>query len=62
MDTYSDYIEVGHLEDLTSSTLINTMKQVFAINGVPVMLLSDNGTNYPSQDFKQFAKTGVFSI
>ena len=54
VDTYSDYIELSHLEDQSSSTLIK------AIHEMPVMLLSDNGPNYASQEFRQFTEDWNF--
>ena len=39
VDSYSDYIEVVELEDLTAATLINKTKQVFATHGIPVTFI-----------------------
>jgi len=61
VDTYSDFIEVCPLKDQTSTTLITGMKQSFATHGVPALLISDNGPNYASQEFKQFAHDWCFN-
>ena len=60
VDTHSDYVEVCPLPDLTSGTLIEVVKQAFATHGTPAVLLSDNGPNYASQEFQQFAKDWDF--
>jgi transposase InsO family protein len=60
VDTYSDYIEVCPLKDLTSSTLIGQIKQVFAAQGTPAIFISDNGPNYASREFHQFAQSWDF--
>lgn len=36
------------------------LKQVFAIHGVPVTLISDNGPNYASAEFHQFTQAWDF--
>ena len=55
VDVYSGYIELCNLEDLTAETLIDRTKQVFATNGIPVTLISDNGPNYAAKEFANFA-------
>jgi len=60
VDTYSDYVEVCQLDDMTSATLINNIKPIFATHGVPTVLISDNGPNYASQEFANFAKSWDF--
>lgn len=55
VDTYSDFIEVVHLDDLTTDSLIEKTKPVFATHGVPSVLVTDNGPNYASRDFANFA-------
>ena len=60
VDCYSDYIELFQLEDMTSATLIRQLKPVFATHGVPSVLISDNGPNYSSADFKAFCDSWSF--
>ena len=55
-DLYSEYIEIKKLRALSTSTLIEQLKHVFAIQGIPVSLISDNGPNYASVEFSKFAK------
>ena len=56
VDLYSDFIEIRKLDTLATSTLVEQLKQVFAIHGVPVTLISDNGPNYASAEFYQFTQ------
>ena len=60
VDLYSDFIEIRKLDTLTTSTLVEQLKQVFAIHGVPVTLISDNGPNYASAEFHQFTQAWDF--
>lgn len=39
---------------LSSAALIKQLKQIFALHGIPVMLISDNGPNYASGKFTDF--------
>ncbi len=56
VDVYSGYIELCELEDLTTGTLIDKTKQVFATHGIPVTLITDNGPNYAAKEFASFAR------
>ena len=60
VDLYSDFIEIRKLDTLATSTLVEQLKQVFAIHGVPVTLISDNGPNYASAEFHQFTQAWDF--
>ena len=55
VDAYSGFFEVEMLEDTTSSTVIAHLKKIFARHGIPENLLSDNGPQYSSRKFKDFA-------
>ena len=57
VDVHSDCIDICELEDLTAQTLVNKNKQVFATHGIPVTLVSDNGSNYASREFADFARS-----
>ena len=56
VDLYSDFIEVAHLPDMSTKTLIQQMKPILATHGTPALLITDNGTNYSSQEFKEFTQ------
>jgi hypothetical protein len=55
VDTYSTFIEVDHLKSSTSEEVIHKLKSQFARNGRPEMVISDNGPQYSSAAFTQFA-------
>jgi len=54
VDYYFDYINVDHLKDTRSKTVINKLKHQFARHGIPDTLVSDNGPQYSSDEFKTF--------
>ena len=54
VDHYSDYLEVDELKGLTSSEIIKHFQNAFARHGIPLLLITDSGTNYTSQEFQQF--------
>ena len=56
VDLYSDFIEVAHLPDMSTKTPIQQMKPILATHGTPALLITDNGTNYSSQEFKEFTQ------
>ena len=56
VDLYSDFIEIVCLLDMSTKTLIQQMKPILATHGTPALLITDNGTNYSSQEFKEFTQ------
>ncbi|XP_041485958.1 uncharacterized protein K02A2.6-like [Lytechinus variegatus] len=60
VDYYSQFIEVCTLTSTTSKAVINHMKAIFARHGTPCELMSDNGPQFASQEFKSFAKEWDF--
>ena len=56
VDHFSDFIEVNKLDDILSATVVEKSKAHFARHGIPEVLLSDNGPQYTSVDFKSFCK------
>ena len=57
VDYYSRYIEVVHLLDLTSKTLIYKFKNLFARHGLPYELRTDNTRSFNSKEFLEFTQT-----
>lgn len=55
VDYLSRYPEVIKLSSTTSRSIITALKSVFSRHGVPETLLSDNGPQYASQEFAEFA-------
>jgi len=55
IDFYSGWFEMSTLSDLSSKSVITKMKQHFSVHGIPSKLLSDNGPQFASREFKSFA-------
>ena len=56
IDYYSEFIEVEALkEDTKSETVIVRLTKMFAVHGIPDKLVTDNGPQFISHKFKQFA-------
>ena len=53
-DRYSIFFEVDRLYSKSSSKVITKMKTHIAIYGIPNKLMSDNGPNFTSREFKLF--------
>ena len=60
IDAYSKYIEVFPTKSTTSTTTIRLLRTCFSRWGLPVSLVSDNGTAFTSAEFKNFIlNTGI---
>ena len=55
VDYFSRYPEVTQLRTTTSPVVINALKSVFARHGIPEILRSDNGPQFSSSEFANFA-------
>lgn len=53
-DAYSKWIDVKITPTSTSAATINILDELFANYGVPVTVVSDNGTCFSSFEFKEF--------
>ena len=60
VDYYSKYCELTQLKDSTSATLINCLQQHMSRHGIPEISYSDNGPEFSSLKFRQFAKAYQF--
>ena len=60
VDGYSDFIEVKCLQSITSTTLIQFFKEQFSRHGIPDVLMTDNGPQYTSHEFKDFTQEWEF--
>ena len=61
VDYYSKYPEISMLHDKTASSVITSMKSVFARHGVPDEIMADN-MPFASKDMTTFAKDWNFNI
>lgn len=59
-DYYSLYPEVYELKRTKSDNVVAVLKDVFARHGIPTELVSDNGSQYISHQFRKFVKTWCF--
>ena len=60
VDYFSRYPEVLKLTSTTSSAVIAALQVVFSRYGIPEVVRSDNGPQYASQEFAQFAQSYGF--
>ena len=56
VDYWSNYFEVAELHKKTSQSVINQLKVQFARHGIPSVMMTDNGPEFASQEFKKFVK------
>ncbi|KAK3107078.1 hypothetical protein FSP39_006562 [Pinctada imbricata] len=61
IDYYSRYVEVAKLTSTSSETIVNHLKSIFSRHGIPEVLRSDNGPQYASKYFADFASQYGFS-
>ena len=60
-DYYCKFPIIWKMNSLTTSNMvISTMKQVFSEHGIPCRVVSDNGPQYSSEAFKEFAQRWQF--
>ena len=57
---HSNFIEVDELRTASSTEVIKKLKAHFARNGSPEILVSDNGTQFTSAEFKSFQEEWSF--
>lgn len=63
IDAYSKWLEVIQVPDTSSYGAINVLRQYFCRFGLPNRLVTDNGTAWTSENFKEFMlKNGVKHI
>ena len=60
VDYFSRYPKVTKLSATTSNHIIEALKKIFSRHGVPETVVSDNGPQYASREFSDFAKAYDF--
>ena len=61
IDYYSRWIEVRPLKRLDTKGTTDAMSSIFAVHSVPDIVVSDNGPQYASKEFKAFATNYGFT-
>jgi len=61
IDQYSRWIELKALTSLSTTAVINRLKDIIATHGVFDELMTDNGPQFVSSEFHEFAKAYGFS-
>lgn len=56
IDYHSNYPEAVQLSSTSASAVITRMKSIFSRHGIPLVVHSDNGPQYSSQEFQRFAE------
>ena len=56
VDAHSKWIEAFPMNHSTSTATIEKLRQIFAVHGLPEILVSDNGTCFTSDMFETFLK------
>ena len=60
VDYFSKYPEISLLPDTSSYATITALKSIFSKLGIPQEIISDNGPQYSSRQFQEFAETWDF--
>lgn len=61
VDYYSRWIDIYTLTRLTTAAVIAKLKSCFARHGIPETLMSDNGPQFSSSEFRNFVEEWNFS-
>jgi transposase InsO family protein len=54
IDYYSSFPEVAITRDITSKSIVKILMNIFARHGYPEEIVSDNGPQFISQEFRRF--------
>lgn len=61
IDYFSRYIEIAELKSTLAEVTIRAIKEVFARHGTAEFVISDNGPQFSSSVFREFAKENNFT-
>ena len=54
IDAHTKWIDVEIVNSTSAVSTINKLSSLFATHGIPEQLVSDNGSGFQSEEFKQF--------
>jgi transposase InsO family protein len=60
VDYYSNFWEIDRIDSLNTITVIRKLKSHFARYGIPDIVISDNGPQFTSKEFQEFAASWEF--
>ena len=60
VDYFSNFYEIDFLADTLSETVISKLKNHFVRHGIPDTVISDNGPQFSSEAFRNFAEKWEF--
>lgn len=61
VDAFSKWIEVEVMRSITSSATIEKMQRFFSTYGIPLYVVTDNGSQFTSEEFSKFLlDNGIF--
>ena len=61
IDSYSKFPEIVQMKSTTAVATVNVLREIFSRYGLPEMIVSDNGPQFISQEFKSFCnQNGIF--
>ena len=61
VDYFSRYIEILKLSTTSSASIITALKSIFSRQGIPDVLVIDNGPQYALQEFREFSTSYNFN-
>ena len=56
VDAHSKWVEAFPMSTSTSEATIEKLRVAFSTNGLPEMVVTDNGSNFVSEEFEAFLK------
>jgi len=63
VDAHSKWLEVYPMSSTTSTAVIQRLRTVFAQFGLPATIVTDNGPNFTSLEFKEFlCRNGIAHV
>jgi transposase InsO family protein len=61
VDAHSKYPDVIPVHSMTSGQTVTALRKLCAQHGLPETIVSDNGTQFKSQVFKEFCRTNAIN-
>jgi transposase InsO family protein len=59
VDAYSKWPEAFEMKSTPNTATINTLRTLFARQGIPAEIMSDNGPQFRSDEFRQFMESNA---